>query len=301
LNLIELTDLSASAVTTILNGADAFRAGHRSKLFSDFVFGSLFFQPSTRTRISTEAAILNLGGKLISLTDRDKIRAEPLADLVRCIESYIDLVAIRHFSHAELLGAAKVTTLPILNCGTGDETHPTQALSDLFYIRCHFGKLRGVKILLLGDENLRASKALIRASSLVGAEVTPVNPHAAAEAGSLSADFHTLAERMREFDVIYLKPITNINYESPELERRIEVTSKPLVSLDLLAKNLRPDSIILHSLPRFGELPPEIDHLPNAKYFTLANYSVYLRMAVIEHLLLDTKPKNSFTQTRQYT
>jgi aspartate carbamoyltransferase catalytic subunit len=243
-----------------------------------------------------EAAMLRLGARVLSAGDRAELRQEPLGDTLRSINGYVDLIALRHPSHSAVLEAVQSVTKPVINCGTGSFAHPTQTLVDLYFILKMFGRLDGIRLLLLGDFTLRAARSLLAIGPAFGMKIDVCHPKfdddeafrhgIASDLRVATVKRSRLPDILSEYEVVYVKPISAIDYESGGLEHNVTSTaSQVLIDRDMVMRYMRPDAILLHALPRFGELDPAIDGLPQAKYFELAQCAVYPRMAVIDHLM----------------
>ena len=292
-HIIDLTSLGTTEINHILDDASQLSrmADGLPQFANSVILASCFFQPSTRTRLSTESAFVRLGGNVISSSDQHQFRSEPLADILRCVEGYAHVIAVRHPDHAALVDTAPDVGIPIINCGTGRIAHPTQTIADLLAIRIILGRLEGRRLLLLGDYELRASRSLLSVRARMGFSVDIASPKLDSDQqlrdyveGHYDVnvrDFSSLPSLLSGYDVVYVKPISTVNYDSSNLEHGSDqLRSVPLLSVDDVRNHMREDAIVLHSLPRFGELDPAIDVLPQARYFDLSRLAVFARMSL---------------------
>jgi len=298
MHLLNIEDLATADILRVLDRAAQWEAGQAASRVNKKrpTCLSYFAQPSTRTRLSTEAAVARLGASVISAGDMTQLRKESLSDFLNCVQEYCDLIAIRHPDHASVVESAANIQVPILNCGTGATSHPTQCLADLYFIWRTFNHLDGVRILLLGDWQLRASRSLLAIRNAFGLTIDVCSPLLSEKPqarldcesiyGVATVPFQELRDALPNYDVVYVKPITTIDYLGATLEfAPPPVDTIPLLRAQDVAQCMRPNSVVIHALPRFGELDPDIDRLPQARYFELARRAIYPRIAVVEFLL----------------
>lgn len=293
-HLLNTSQLTTTVINTILDSAEAIAntPACATGLLKGSILATCFLQPSTRTRLSMESAMLRLGGTLLSVPEQSQLRSESLSDFLLCIDGYADIITIRHPDHEEVVHASTQLHNPVINCGTGMTDHPTQALADIFMIKRTFGEIKARRVLLLGDYNLRASKALLTIKDKVGLVVDICAPfrdedlalqkHIESQYGCATFGIANLESLLPEYDVIYVKPLSSVDYQSHTLERgMLDINSVNLLAYKI-AKHCIPNStIILHAFPRFTELDTLIDAMPQAKYFSLAHLAVYVRMALL--------------------
>jgi aspartate carbamoyltransferase catalytic subunit len=300
LDLISIRDLSNTAIESLFEVAAGFATTthKRLELAHDAVLTTLFYEPSTRTRMSFEAAMLRLGGQVISMADpgaSSAAKGETLADNVRIVESYADVIALRHPREGAAKVAADFSSVPVINGGDGPREHPTQTLLDLYTIFQEKGRLAGVTVALCGDlKHGRTVHSLAQGLARFGARVVCIAPAGlelpaslqamlASQYGMACIPAHSLeSPLLAECDVLYVTRIQKERFADPlEFE---QARSSYMVSRDTLIR-AREDAIVLHPLPRVDELDFSLDGDPRAAYFRQAAYGVPVRMALIAALL----------------
>jgi len=256
------------------------------------VLSSLFFEPSTRTRLSFESAMNRLGGRVIGFSDpsgTSQKKGESLADTIRMADSYSDLIVVRHPQEGAARLAAEFADVPVLNAGDGAGRHPTQCLLDLFTILTERKKIEKNKIVLLGDLKYgRTVHSLAYALSLYGVELTFVSPRSlkmpkevineCKELGVEPRSTPSLEKAIIDADVLYVTRIQKERF--PDAEEYNRVVGIYKIDNDLL-KHAREDLIIMHPLPRVTEIDPKVDETPHALYFKQAFNGVPIRMALL--------------------
>lgn len=262
------------------------------------ILATLFFEPSTRTRLSFESAMLRLGGQIISSESAgitsSAAKGETIEDTVRIVESYADVVAIRHPVAGTSEAAAGASAVPILNAGDGAREHPTQALLDLFTIREELGRVDGLTVVLAGD--LRFGRAA-RSLAMLLSETRDTRIILVAPRGiEMSQDvLATLRERgvrydespdlpsaMREADVVYMTRVQKERF--PSEEEYAAISGSYRLAYEHL-ELLKPDAVVMHPLPRVDEIDARVDDDPRAAYFRQARNGVFIRMALLDLLL----------------
>ncbi len=262
------------------------------------ILATLFYEPSTRTRLSFESAMLRLGGQVISTENAREfssaIKGETVEDSVRIVAGYADAIVIRHHEQGAAARAACVSPVPIINAGDGPGEHPTQALLDLYTIQHELGRLDGLRVALVGDLRFgRAARSLALLFQVTqGTELVFVSPAAVpmgddvrkalAKSGVRFRDDPDLRRVAANVDVIYQTRIQRERFTTPaEYEASVGVYVIDKAILDMM----RPETIILHPLPRVEEIEAAIDEDRRAAYFRQANNGVYVRMALLGQLL----------------
>jgi len=261
-------------------------------LLNGAVLGALFFEPSTRTRLSFETAMLRLGGAVTGFADAGATSAkkgESLADTIRTVDQYVDIIAMRHPQIGSAQEAADVAAAPVLNGGDGAGQHPTQALLDLFTIQSECGAVDGKTIALCGDlkfgRTVHAGVELYKhyACRLIfaappqlqmPAEIT-ANLRAQGVAIEETAD---LEAALAQADVLYMTRIQKERFADPAEYERLKGS---FVLTRAMIERANPQVIILHPLPRVDEIAADVDGLSNAAYFRQVQNGVYTRMALI--------------------
>jgi len=256
------------------------------------VLSSLFFEPSTRTRLSFESAMNRLGGRVIGFSDpsgTSQKKGESLADTIRMADSYSDVIVVRHHQEGAARLAAEFADVPVLNAGDGAGRHPTQCLLDLFTILTEKKKIEKNKVVLLGDLKYgRTVHSLAYALSLYGVELTLVSPgslkmpkeviNECKELGVKPKSTSSLEKAINDADVLYVTRIQKERF--PDAEEYNRVVGIYKIDNDLL-KHAREDIIVMHPLPRVTEINPEVDKTPHALYFKQAFNGVPVRMALL--------------------
>ena len=259
------------------------------------ILANIFFEPSTRTRLSFEAAMLKLGGNAIGFADAENTsvkKGENLADTVRTVENYADILALRHPLEGAAKLAAEFAKIPIINAGSGAEEHPTQALVDLYTILKEKGKIDGLKIALIGDLRYgRTVHSLAYALSLYKVELTLVSPESLRIRREVLhgiqnkipvSETQNLEKTMSQTDVLYVTRIQKERF--PDQAEYAKVKGTYRIDLKSLA-NAKKDLTILHPLPRVDEIAPEVDATPQACYFKQVRNGVLVRMALLALVL----------------
>lgn len=273
---------------------------HRDDSLHGKILASLFYEPSTRTRFSFESAMFRLGGHVITAENANEmssaVKGETLEDTIRVVNNYADAIVIRHPEIGTAERAAAVSTVPVINAGDGAGQHPTQALLDLYTIEREFGRIDGTHVAIVGDlRYYRSARSLsyllskfkdvtITGVSMPELTMSEELKDHLAKNGVVYKETESLADAMRDADVIYQ---TRIQKErlTPDAYERTKghyVIDKPL------ADSMKDGAIIIHPLPRVGEITPEVDSSPHAVYFKQVGYGVVIRMAILS-LLLGTK------------
>lgn len=262
-----------------------------------------FFQPSTRTRMATEAAMHRLGGHVLGFADPKMTRAgdfyqESIKDTFHMLEYYGDVIAIRHFQQGAPHEAAKWASVPVINCGDGWGEHPTQVLTDLYTINGELGRLDGLTYLLVGDMRMRTMHSILYALSQFDAEAYVVSPPEMSllpefedeikELGTRYTVAQTVEEVIDKVDVIYMEPVVQADYTKSRdetTEKKGKTPAAYKVTHDLLRKKAKSSSIVLHSLPREDELTPDVDATRHQRYWVEAFNGVVIRMALLSLVL----------------
>lgn len=298
-DLISIRDLTREEIMAIFREATSLEPYARSKsnILMGKIMALLFFEPSTRTRMSFETAMKRLGGDVIgfeepSLTSMAK--GESLLDTVKVVENYADIMVVRHPYEGAAKAIADVVQIPVINAGSGALSHPTQALVDLYTIWRERGNIDGLTLLLLGDlKYSRAARSLIHGLLkfkvnfiFVSPEPLKLRDEVRDELKSLNASFvetNSLTRNLlRDADVIYVTRIQRERFADPVEYEKVKGSYKlTMEHLQYVKDNL----IILHPLPRVDELDREIDKTLHAKYFKQVFYGLLVRMALLKMIL----------------
>ncbi|MCB8955278.1 MAG: aspartate carbamoyltransferase [Nocardioides sp.] len=262
-----------------------------------------FYQPSTRTRLSTEAAMHRLGGHVLGFSDAKMTRAgdfyqESMKDTVKMLEYYGDVIAMRHHLQGAPHEAAHWASVPVINCGDGWGEHPTQVLTDLYTIWRDKGTLDGMKVLCVGDMRMRTMHSILYASSQFDMEAMVVSPPELSLLDEFKAELDERSVRYREVesveecladaDVIYMEPVVQADYTQARVDPTTEHGTTPAayqVTRRLLEAKAKKDAIVLHSLPRMDELTTDVDSTRHARYWAEAANGVALRMSLLSLVL----------------
>ena len=259
---------------------------------------TIFYEPSTRTRLSFEAAMMNLGGNVLgfsSAASSSASKGESVADTIRMISCYADICAMRHPKEGAPMVASMHSSIPVINAGDGGHQHPTQTLTDLMTIRSLKGRLDNITIGLCGDLKFGRTvhsliNALVRYENVKFILISPeelklpgyVREDVIKKNGYEYKEVERLEEVMPELDILYMTRVQQERFFNEEDYVRM----KDFYILDNAKMSLvRPDMLVLHPLPRVNEIAVEVDADPRAVYFKQVQYGVYVRMALILTLL----------------
>jgi aspartate carbamoyltransferase catalytic subunit len=257
---------------------------------------TIFFEPSTRTRLSFETAIQNLGGQLITVENAGEFssakKGESLEDTIKTLNAYADGIILRHPEVGSAERAANVSRVPLINAGDGSSEHPTQALLDVYSIQKEEGKIDGLKIALVGDLlHSRTHHSLVYLLGIFDVELFLISPN---ELKLPSEQIKYLKERKIKFhmldswqsvikniDVIY---INRIQKERFKLEEEYQLLKNSYILTSDIVGQMKENAIILDPLPRLNEIAIEVDSDPRARYFEQVKNGLYIRMALLEYL-----------------
>ena len=268
----------------------------KANLLDGKILANLFYEPSTRTSSSFQAAMLRLGGRTISINEvhySSVTKGESLPDTVRTLESYCDLTVLRHPQKGALALAAQYARKPLINAGDGTGEHPTQALLDIYTIEDDLQRLDGLKVAMMGDLKYgRTVHSLTRLLCLYDTQFTFVSPEMLRLpreiVDELEASGHRYAERRElgdaigEIDVLYVTRVQKERFEDPEQYEQLKDVY--VVDPELLS-HAKQDMIVMHPLPRVYELSMEVDDDPRAAYFRQMENGMYIRMALLAAVL----------------
>lgn len=262
-----------------------------------------FYQPSTRTRLAHEAAMIRLGGQVTGFSDAKMTRAgdfyqESIKDTIKMLEFYGDVVVVRHFQQGVPHEAAKWASVPIINGGDGWGEHPTQILTDFYTVLREKGRLDGLKWLAVGDMRMRTMHSLAYGLTQFDCPITFVSPpemslteEFKAELKEYNLDFKEaehVEQAIADADVILVEPVVQPDYTKSRDERDGAVSLTPSnyqITRELLFNKAKSDAILLHSLPRMDEIPPDVDITRWSRYWQEAFNGVVMRMALLALVL----------------
>lgn len=296
-DIISIKDFSREEISYIFKIAKSMEplAAKGSNILKGKILATLFFEPSTRTRLSFESAMHKLGGSTIGFAEAEIAsvkKGENLADTIRTVDNYADVIALRHPLEGAARLAAEFSKVPILNGGSGAEEHPTQALLDVYTMNKEKGKIDGLKIAFVGDLRYgRTVHSLAYALSLYNVELYLVSPESLKMRREV---LQAIKERIQVIertnlekiiplvDVLYVTRIQKERFPDPAEYAKVKGSFK----LDLQAlTDAKKDLTILHPLPRVDEIAPEVDNTPYARYFQQVRNGIVMRMALLALIL----------------
>jgi aspartate carbamoyltransferase catalytic subunit len=295
-NLVSITDFSKDEYLRILELAADFEKKPRQDILHGYVISTLFFEPSTRTRLSFETAINALGGRVIGFSDSGATSAskgETLHDTIKMVSNYADLIVMRHPLEGSARLASEVSSVPIVNAGDGANQHPSQTLLDMYSMLKTQGTLENLKIFMVGDLKYgRTVHSLLQAMSEFNTTFYFISPDELKMPTSYKLyldnkglEYHEgndLTESLNDADIIYMTRVQQERFTDPiEYER---VKNAYILHRDML-KGCKESMKVLHPLPRVNEIHTDVDASPHAYYFDQARNGVYVRMAIISSIL----------------
>jgi aspartate carbamoyltransferase catalytic subunit len=275
------------------------RNRRNSDLLKEKTLVTAFYQPSTRTRLAHEAAMIRLGGQVTGFADAKMTRAgdfyqESIKDTVKMLEFYGDVIVMRHFQQGAPHEAAKWASVPIINGGDGWGEHPTQILTDFYTVMREKGRMDGLKWLAVGDMRMRTMHSLAYGLTQFDCPITFVSPpdmsltdEFKADLANYSLDYREaehVEQAIAEADVILVEPVVQPDYTKSRDERSGDVGMTPAnykITRELLSTKAKSDAILLHSLPRMDEIPADVDITRWSRYWQEAFNGVVMRMALL--------------------
>lgn len=296
-DIVSIKDFTREEVEHILEIAELMEPLTRngSDLLKGKILANLFFEPSTRTKLSFEAAMRRLGGECIGFSEPTTSsikKGETLADTIRVVENYSDIIVLRHGLEGVARMAAELSTVPIINAGSGSEEHPTQALLDLYTINRELGRIDGLNIVFVGDLRYgRTVHSLAYALALYDVNLYLVSPEILRMRKEVLKDVEkkikifeveNIESIIPKADVLYVTRIQKERFPDPEEYEKVKGSYR--ITLDTI-RHAKSSLNILHPLPRIDEISPEIDSTPYAKYFKEVWYGLVLRMGLLSLVL----------------
>ena len=297
-SIISVRDLDKQKLESIFDATNKIidmDGDQRREIARGKTLGYLFFEPSTRTRLSFEAAMALLGGTSIGIADvlsSSIHKGETLGDTVKIVSSYCDVLALRHSLDGSSRFAAEVSNKPVINAGSGTEEHPTQTIQDLFTIRKEKKKIDGLKIGIVGDLKYgRTVYSLLYGLSNYDVDVHLISPESLRIRSDSTyvikkelsyTESTTLDDYIDDLDVLYVTRIQKERF--PDEEEYANVKDSYVIGLDVI-KKMKDNAIILHPLPRVDEISTDVDKTKQAKYFEQAEYGKYTRAALLGLIL----------------
>ena len=305
-HLIDPLDFTLEETTRLMDLAD--RIARNPAAYQDVAarkkLATLFYEPSTRTRLSFEAAMLNLGGKVLGFPDAgvsSAAKGETVADTIRVVSCYADIAAMRHPKEGAPLRASRYSRIPVINAGDGGHSHPTQTLLDMLTIRRRKGRLDRLTIGFCGDLKFgRTVHSLIKSlARYEGMKFVLISPEELRVPDYIIHEFleprgiefvetRSLEQAMPELDILYMTRVQRERFFNEEDYVRLK---NSYVLTEAKMNLARPDMAVLHPLPRVNEITLDVDDDPRAAYFEQVQNGVYMRMALIMTLLGLKDPK----------
>ena len=295
-SLISIQDFSKDEILKILELAKGFEKNTSQKLLDGKVIASLFFEPSTRTRLSFETAINRLGARVIGFSDASNTsvsKGETLNDTIHMVSNYVDMIVMRHPLEGSARFASEVATVPVVNAGDGANQHPSQTLLDLYTIMQTQGTLDGLTINMVGDLKYgRTTHSLLQALSHFNTKFIFTSPEELMmpseykkllDAKGLEyTETTSLESGLNDCDILYMTRVQQERFTDPmEYEKVKNVYKLDASMLGAVRDNMK----ILHPLPRVGEIDENVDETKFAYYFKQAENGLYVRMAIISYLV----------------
>nr|ABZ07028.1 putative aspartate/ornithine carbamoyltransferase, carbamoyl-P binding domain protein [uncultured marine crenarchaeote HF4000_ANIW97J3] len=297
-NIISVRDLDKQKLELIFDATDKIidmSQDKRREIARGKTLGYLFFEPSTRTRLSFESAIALLGGTSLGIADATSSsihKGETLGDTVKVISSYCDVLVLRHSLDGSSRFAAEISNKPVINAGSGTEEHPTQTIQDLFTIKKEKKKIDGLKIGITGDLKYgRTVYSLLYGLRNYDVDVHLISPESLRIRSDSTYDIKkelsytessNIDEYIEDLDVLYVTRIQKERF--PDEEEYAKVKGSYVIGSDMV-KKMKDDAIILHPLPRIDEISADVDNTKQAKYFEQAEYGKYTRAALLGLIL----------------
>ncbi|WP_444821341.1 aspartate carbamoyltransferase [Thermophagus sp. OGC60D27] len=291
-SLVSINDFSREEILHVLDVAEEFERNPNQRLLEGKVVGSLFFEPSTRTRLSFETAINRLGGRVVGFSDSassSTTKGESLKDTIQMVSRYADLIVMRHPLEGSARYASEQSLVPVINAGDGANQHPTQTMLDLYSIRKTQGSLDNLNIFMVGDLKYgRTVHSLLMAMSHFNPTFHFVSPEELRmpreyklfleENGIPYYEHGELLDIIDDADIIYMTRVQKERFSDPMEYERVK---NAYVLRKNMLNNTKENMRVLHPLPRVNEIHPDVDSSPKAYYFDQARNGVFARMALI--------------------
>ena len=297
-NIISVRDLDKQKLELIFDATNKIinmSQDKRGEIARGKTLGYLFFEPSSRTRLSFESAMALLGGMSVGIADATSSsihKGETLGDTVKVISSYCDVLVLRHSLDGSSRFAAEISSKPVINAGSGTEEHPTQTIQDLFTIKKEKKKIDGLKIGIAGDLKYgRTVYSLLYGLRNYDVDIHLISPESLRIRSDSTYDIKkelsytessSIDEYIDDLDVLYVTRIQKERF--PDEEEYAKVKGSYVIGSDMV-KKMKDDAIILHPLPRIDEISADVDNTKQAKYFEQAEYGKYTRAALLGLIL----------------
>lgn len=295
-SLVSINDFSREEHIRILELAGAFEKRPRQRILEDYVIATLFFEPSTRTRLSFESAATRLGARVIGFSDSSSssvTKGESLRDTILTVSNYCDLIVMRHPKEGSARFASEVATVPVINAGDGSNQHPTQTLLDMYSIRKTQGSLDRLNVAFVGDLKYgRTVHSLVQALCNYKTTFHLVSPLELKLPSSVKTSIKErnlvynqttdLQEVIPQVDILYMTRIQKERFSDP---LDYEKVRNAYILRNHMLEGARPNLKIMHPLPRVNEITTDVDDNPKAYYFTQALNGVFVRQALLASIL----------------
>jgi len=295
-SLVSITDYNREDYLEVLERATEFEKNPVQNLLTDKIAATLFFEPSTRTRLSFETAVQRLGGRVIGFSDANSSsvsKGETLKDTIKMVSNYVDLIVMRHPLEGSARYASEVASVPVINAGDGANQHPSQTLLDLYSIRKTQGTLENLNIFMIGDLKYgRTVHSLLMAMSNFNPTFYFIAPEALKmpveykiylkSRGIRFYEYPDFLDFINEADIIYMTRVQKERFSDPI---EYEKNKNAYVLNNAMLENTKPNVRVLHPLPRINEIDIDVDNNPKAYYFTQALNGVFVRQAIIAKVL----------------
>ena len=293
-DIISIKDYSKEQLEKIFTSTDKImqlNSSQRREICKGKTLGYLFYEPSTRTRLSFDSAMASIGGSSLGISNISSSstqKGESLADTVKVMSIYSDVLVLRHTLDGSSRFASEISEKPVINAGSGTEEHPTQAIQDLFTIKKEKKKIDGLKVGIVGDLKYgRTVYSLLYGLGNYDVDVRLISPESLRIRSDSTYEIKKnldftestqLEDHIDDLDVLYVTRIQKERF--PDEEEYLKLKGSYVVGLDIV-KQMKDDSIILHPLPRIDEISTEVDKTKNAKYFQQAEYGKHTRAALL--------------------
>ena len=295
-NLVSINDFSRDEILKIMDLAARFEADPHQQVLAGKVIATLFFEPSTRTRLSFESAINHLGGRVIGFSDTANTsvsKGETFHDTIMVISNYCDMIVMRHYIEGAARYASEISKVPVVNAGDGANQHPSQTLLDLYSIKKTQGKLDHINIMMVGDLKYgRTVHSLLQALSHFNPTFTFVAPEELKmpeeyklflrEKGISYTETSRIEDAIKEADIVYMTRVQRERFSDPMEYERVKHV---YVLKNSMLKDTKENMRILHPLPRVNEIAYDVDDNPKAYYIQQARNGLFARQAIICEVL----------------
>ncbi len=295
-SLISIHDFSKEEILHIIDVASEFERDKVQTFLNGKVIACIFFEPSTRTRLSFETAANRLGARVIGFSDAGNTsvrKGESLKDTIKMVSNYVDMIIMRHPLEGAARYASEICNLPVINAGDGANQHPSQTLLDIYSIRQTQGKLTDLTIDMVGDLKYgRTVHSLLQAMSFFSPNFIFTSPkelmmpdeykHFLKERKIPYKETASLTDHLNDCDILYMTRVQQERFSDPMEYEKVKNVYR--LEADMLG-NVRKNMKILHPLPRINEIATNVDNTPYAYYFKQAENGMYVRMAIIAYLL----------------